>query len=111
MEARAAYYHVLLRAVRDDRARFRPVVADGEQRWREVSTEGFRNEDDAKESAELMALAYIRKQRPETTWEKLRGVEWHRVDTEVCDFCDRPAQSSKPDATGIPLRTCQTHSA
>jgi hypothetical protein len=111
MEARAAYYHVLLRALKDDRGRFRPIIADADVRWREVSNEGFKHEDDAKESAELMALAYVRKRQPDTTWEKLRGVEWHHVDTEVCDFCDRPAQTSRPDATGIPMRFCQAHAA
>jgi hypothetical protein len=111
MEARAAYYHVLLRAVKDDRGRFRPIISDANVRWREVSNEGFKDERDAKDSAELMALAYVRKRQPDTTWEKLKSVEWHQVDTDVCDFCDRPAQASKPDATGIPMRLCQTHSA
>ena len=111
MELRAAYYHVLLRAVKDDRGRFRPVIADANARWREVSNEGFKDEHDAQDSAELLALAYVRRQEPSTTWEKLKSVEWHRVEHEVCDFCDRAAQTSKPDATGIPIRACETHAA
>ncbi|HET8549699.1 MAG TPA: hypothetical protein VFL57_16935 [Bryobacteraceae bacterium] len=109
MEARAGYYHVLLRAVKDGRGRFRPVISDANARWREVSNEGFRDENDARDSAELMALAYVRKQQPDTTWAKLRGVEWHHIEGEVCDFCDAPAQTARPDATGIPMRLCQTH--
>jgi hypothetical protein len=66
MEARAAYYHVLLRAVKDDRGRFRPIISDANVRWREVSNEGFKDERDAKDSAELMALAYVRKRQPDT---------------------------------------------
>src|SRR3712207_7981204 len=41
--------------------RSRPVIADAEKRWREVSNEGFKDETDAKDSAELMALAHLRK--------------------------------------------------
>jgi hypothetical protein len=110
MEARATYYHVLLRAVKDDRARYRPVVADADVRWREVSNEGFKNESDAKESAELMALAYVRKRQPETTWQRLKQVEWRQIaGNSLCDFCDRPAQVDLPDASGIPVRLCTEH--
>jgi hypothetical protein len=111
MEGRATYYHVLLRAVKDNRGRFRPIIADANSHWREVSNEGFKEEADAKDSAELMALAYVRRQRPETTWDKLKAVPWREIATEdSCDFCERPAQTTRPDPSGIPVRLCEEHS-
>jgi hypothetical protein len=110
MEARAVYYHVLLRAVKDARGRFRPIVADANERWREVSNEGFKDEHDAKDTAELMALAYVRKRQPDTAWEKLKQVEWRKIEgNELCDFCDRVAQAEVADTSGIPVRLCTAH--
>jgi hypothetical protein len=112
MEARATYYHVLLRAVKDPRGKFRPVIADGRVRWRDVSNEGFKDEFDAKDAAELMALAYIRRQQPDTSWEKLKAVPWRELqEEEVCDFCDQAARTSVPDVSGIPVKMCEAHSA
>lgn len=110
MEARAAYYHVLLRAVKDGRGRFRPIIADSTSGWREVSNEGFKQEADAKESAELMALAYVRRKQPDTTWDGLKAVPWREITSDdLCDFCDRAARKTDPDASGIPVRTCEEH--
>ena len=109
MEARAAYYHVLLRAAKDSRGRFRPVIADTGRRWREVSNEGFKDETDAKDSAELMALAYIRREQPEVEWAKLKGVQWQEVTVDLCDFCAEPAHTNVSDASGVPIRRCVGH--
>jgi hypothetical protein len=112
MEARAAYYDVLLRAVKDERGRFRPIVADVRTGWREVSNEGFKDEADAKDSAELLALAYVRRQQPQTTWERLKAVPWREIaDADLCDFCDNPAQTTHADSSGIPVRLCEQHGA
>ena len=112
MEARAAYYHVLLRAVKDARGKFRPVIADANVRWRDVSNEGFKDEFDAKDAAELMALAYVRRQRPDTTWDKLKSVPWREVASDnLCDFCDAAAENTVADGSGVPVRLCGAHSA